>query len=169
MPLNSIQHYVLGITNGLAVPGSGQVIEAYITPPTVSTLDNPIAVVEGARLVGRRQTAPRGKQAGYKHLQWVVDIYLGYLTNPDSATVDAEFAQIIDAVMAAFWTTEMPLFIDPGGNRVDPAAATSADSQVLSIGEDFELDCTPERVPASLRMLYYCARLGLDVYEAVQA
>jgi len=145
------------------------VIEAYITPPTVSNLDNPIAVVEGARLVGRRQTAPRGSagMAGFKHLQWVVDIFLGYLTNPDSATVDAEFAQIIDAVMAAFWTVEMPLFIDANGIRV--ANGSAGASQILGIGEDFELDCTPEKVPQSLRMLYYCARVGLDVYEAVQA
>lgn len=166
MPLNSLQQYCLGVVNGLTVPGTGVTIEAFITPPTVTNLDNPIAVVEGARLVGRRQTAPRTK--GFKHLQWVVDIFLGYLTNPNSATVDAEFAQIIDAVMAAFWTIPMQaLFLDANGNVVTPGTAGS--SQILSIGEDFELDCTPEKVPQSLRMLYYCARLGLDVYEAVQA
>jgi hypothetical protein len=68
---------------------------------------------------------------------------------------------IIDAIMNKTWTTEMPLFI------TDPT--TGVRSQILAIGEDFELEYPPERTPSTLRMLYYVARLGLDVYEAVQA
>lgn len=165
MPLNSVQHYVRNIIDGLNVPGATAPLEAYITPPTVDNLDAPKAFVQGARLRGSRQTAPR--RAGFKHLAWVVDVYLSYETNPDSPTVDSEFPQIVDAVMAAFWTTTIPTFIDPLGNPV--GAAVPGCSQILNIGEDFELEYPPERVPATLRMLYYTARLGIDIYEAVQA
>jgi hypothetical protein len=167
MPLTSVQLYTKSVIDQLSVPGTDQLVQAYVTPPAVGTLDNPVAVIEGGRLAGRRQTAPRGQ--GFKRLGWVVDVYLAYLSNPDSETIDIEFPQVIDAVMAAFWTTTMPLFIDPLGNRVDASQASAADSQILAIGEDFELEYPPERTPASLRMVYYVARLGLDVYEAVQA
>lgn len=165
MPLTSVQLYAQSVINQLAIPGTTQTVQAYVTPPTVSNLDNPVAVIEGSRLTGRRQTAPR--TYGFKHLAWVVDVYLAYLTNPDSPTIDTEFPQVIDAVMAAYWSVSMPLAIDGAGNRVDPGTAGS--SQILAIGEDFELEYPPERTPASLRMVYYVARLGLDVYEAVQA
>lgn len=159
IPLNSIQWHVKNLLDGLVVPGTTQTLEAYITPPAVEELDNPKAYVWGARLVGKRQTMPRG--AGFKKLTWQVDVYLSYETNPDSPTVDQEFPLIIDLVMATLWATPMPIFI------TDPT--TGLQSQLLEIGEEFQLEYPPERMPATLRMLYYTARLGLTVYEAVQA
>lgn len=159
MPLNSVQEYVLGLLDGLQIPGGGASLEAYITPPVVEDIDNPKAYILGSRLRGRRQTAPRGP--GFKYLAWVVDIYITYETIPDSPTVDNEMALIIDAIMNKTWMTTMPLFITD--------SVTGVKSQILAIGEDFELEYPPERTPATLRMLYYAARLGLDVYEAVQA
>jgi len=159
MPLNSVQTYVRGLLDGLQIPGAGASLEAYITPPVVDDLDHPKAYVLGGRLRGRRQTAPRGP--GFKYLAWVVDIYITYETVPDSPTVDQEMALIIDAIMNKTWTTTMPLFIQD--------EVTGVRSQILAIGEDFELEYPPERTPATLRMLYYAARLGLDIYEAVQA
>lgn len=160
MPLNSVQIFTQGLLDGLAIPGTTQTLEAYITPPTVDELDNPKAYVLGAHLRGTRQTMPRG--LGFKKLTWLVDVFLSYETNPDSPTVDQEFALVVDAVMTKVWTTPMNnVFI------TDPT--TGLRSQILAIGEDFELEYPPERVPATLRMLYYTARLGLTVYEAVQA
>lgn len=169
MPLNSVQQYCRNILDGLFIPGATGPLQAYITAPMPGTLDAPIAIVQGARLRTNRQTAPR--RAGYKHLAWVVDVFLAYETTPDSETVDSEFAQIVDAVMAAFWSAPIPTFVDPQGNAVgtDPALVPPGSSQVLNTGEDFELEYPPERAPATLRMLYYVARLGVDVYEAVQA
>lgn len=159
MPLNSVQYFVRGLLDGLAIPGTTQTLEAYITPPTVDELDNPKAYVLGAHLRGTRQSMPRS--LGFKKLTWLVDVYLSYETNPDSPTVDQEFALVVDAVMNTAWTTPMNnVFI------TDPT--TGLRSQILAIGEDFELEYPPERVPATLRMLYYTARLGLTVYEAVQ-
>jgi hypothetical protein len=117
---------------------------------------------------GSRQTAPRGQ--GFKHLAWTVDVYLSYETNPDSPTVDTEFPSIVDAVMAQLWSRTTPLFVDPAGNPVPPGTPPPPGAtQVLNTGEDFEFEYPPEHVPATLRMLYYTARLGVDLYEAVQA
>jgi hypothetical protein len=159
MPLNSVQQYVKGLLNDLPVPGQDKTIEAYITPPTVEDIDRPKAYIWGGRLRGMRQTAPRG--LGFKRLNWVVDVYLVWETLPDGPTIDSEFPLIIDAVLNKTWTTTMPIKIQ------DPQTGQS--SQILQVGEDFELEYPPERMPSTLRTLYWTARLGLDVYEAVQA
>jgi|SRR5579859_1731834 len=161
MPLNSIQLHIRDLLDGLEIPGSTQTLEAFVTPPMVDNLDNPKAYVWGARMRGTRQTMPRGipPAAGFKKLTWMVDVYLSYETNPDTAT-DEEFPLIVDAVMAATWAATMPTFI------TDPT--TGVKSQLLAIGEEFEFEYPPEKAPATLRMLYYTGRLGLTVYEAVQ-
>lgn len=159
MPLNSVQQYIKGLINDLPVPGQDKTIEAYITPPTVEDIDRPKAYIWGGRLRGMRQTAPRGP--GFKRLNWVVDVYLVWETLPYGPTIDSEFPLIIDAVMNKTWTTKMPIQIQ------DPQ--TGQPSQILQIGEEFELEYPPERMPSTLRTLYWTARLGLDVYEAVQA
>lgn len=164
MPLNSVQQYVRGLLDNLEIPGTTDRLEAYIVPPTVEDIDRPKAYVQGARLRGQRQTMPRmvvGQQSGYKYLAWTVDVYITYESVPDSATIDQEMAVIIDAIMWETWSTTMPLFIQDN--------VTGRKSQILAIGEDFELEYPPERTPATLRMLYFAARLGLNVYEAVQA
>lgn len=159
MPMNSVQLLVRDLLDGLAIPGSTQTLEAYITPPTVEDLDNPKAYVWASRGRVNRQTMPRG--LGFKKLLWSVDVYLSYETNPDSDTVDTEFPVIVDAVMARLWTAPMPTMI------TDPV--TGLVSQNLAIGEDFDIEYPPEKVPATLRMLYFTARVGTTVYEAVQA
>ncbi len=176
MPLNSLQLYTHSIIDGLLIPSVTEPLRAYITPPNIEDLDGPRAYVWGGRLRGRRQTTPRGApgQAGFKRLDWVIDVYLSYLTTPDSADIDQQFPLIVDAIMAASWSVRMPLIIDSQGQRILTGAGPVQDlppgaSQIISIGEDFELEYPPERNPANLRMLYYTCRLGLDVYEAVQA
>jgi hypothetical protein len=159
MPLNSCQLYIHSMLDGLIIPGAAQPLQAYITPPNIEDLDGPRAYVWGGRLRGKRQAGPRGP--GFKHLQWTIDVYLSYLTVPDGANIDQEFPLIVDAIMAATWATKMPLVI------TDPT--TQVMSQIQSIGEDFDLEYPPERNPATLRMLYYTCRVGLDVFEVVQA
>lgn len=159
MPLNSVQSYVKGLLDGLPIPGPmNQTLEAFITPPSVDELDGPKAYVWGARMVGNRQTMPRGQ--GFKRLTWQVDVYLTYETYPDNPSLDEEFPLIVDAVMAKAWTTPMPLFIS------DPT--TGLQSQILAVGEKFDFEYPPERLPATLRMVLYTARLGLEISEAVQ-
>lgn len=167
MPLNSVQLYTQGLLNGLSIPfpgGGTTPLEAYITPPTLEDLDGPRAYIWGSRMRATRQAAPRGP--GYKHFAWTIDVWLSYLTAPDDASVDQEFPLLVDTVLRQLWTTTMPVFISSTGTVVP--AGTAGATQVLEIGEDFELELPPERTPATLRMLYYAARIGLDVYEVVQ-
>jgi hypothetical protein len=163
VPLNSIQQHCLTVIDGLQIPGSPDTLTASIQPPNFDDLDGPRAFIWGGRMRGERQTAPRGEapRAGFKRLNWSVDVWLSYLTTPDADDVDQAFPLIIDAVMSAFWATTMPTFI------TDPV--TGLVSQLLQIGEEFELEAPTARATQTQRLLYYTALLSLDVYEAVQA
>lgn len=177
MPLASVQLYVQKQLDGLEMPAGIPELTAYVTPPTVEDLDGPRAYVWAGRMRAKRQTMPRvninTQGSGYKHLDWTIDVYLTFETTPDTDTIDTDFPQIIDAVMTKLWTTAMPVFIDDLGNVIPgpygPTAPAGARSQILQVGEDFEFEYPPERVPATLRMLYFVARFGFTVYEAVQA
>lgn len=159
--LNSVQHYVQGIINGLVVPGSTGKIEAWIQPPALEPLDGPKAYVWGGKMRKRRQTVPRGR--GFQQLDWIVDIFLAYETVSDTtndSTVDQEFPLIVDAVMDALAATPMPLFI------TDPT--TGKQTQVTSIGEELDLEYPQEKAPATDRLLYYVCVIGAHVTEVVQ-
>lgn len=173
--LTGVQLYVKNIIDGLVVTDGIPALEAHVTPPTLQDLDGPMAFVWGGRMTGKRQTTPRilsghtiaDGTSGFKHLAWVVDVYIVYETNPNIDSNDTDFPQIVDAVLAAYFTTQMPIFIDGTGNTyTEPAAGLT---QILGIGENFELDYAPLHTPATLRMLYYSAKLSMEVYEAVQA
>lgn len=161
MPLNSVQQYVKGLLDGLVIPGPApqQTLEAFITPPTVGPLDGPKCFVWGGVARGRRQTMPRGP--GMKELPWRVDLYLNYETVPTDTDIDEAFPLVIDAVLNQLWTTTMPVKI------TDPT--TGQQSQIQAIGEEWELEYPPERLPATLRMVFYSARIVMDVLEVVQA
>ena len=176
MPLSSVQQYVQKQLDGLEMPAGIPNLEAWITPPTVEDMDAPRAYIWASRMRARRQTGPRvnvyASGPGFKHLDWTIDVYLSYETTPDTDTKDTDFPGICDAVMTKLWTTTMPIFIDANGNTIaldGPTAPTDANSQILAIGEEFDFEYPPERVPATLRMLYFTARFGFNVYEAVQA
>lgn len=159
MPLNSIQHYCRDLLDGLVLPRQDQPLTAHILPPTVEEMDGPRAYVWGARTRAERQTAPRVH--GFKRLPWTVDIYLAYLDSADSPDLDESFPLIIDAVLTRFWSTTMPLMI------TDPE--TGQMSQILAVGESWDLEYPPERLPATMRMIWSTARIGMDVTEAIQA
>jgi hypothetical protein len=139
VPLNSVQALCKAVLDGLPFPGSTKALKA------------------------DRQTGPRGKpgQAGYKRLRWDVDVWLVMLTNPNNSMVDQQFPLLLDAVMAAFWSTEMPTWITD--------ETTGLATQVLSIGEDYRMEYAPVHAPQTQRMLFYDAHLRLSIYEAVQA
>lgn len=170
MPTNSVQLYVKSLLDGITMPGVTKQMAAFVTPPTVMNINAPVACVWGARLHGRRQTAPRIGNAtlagasGYHEFNWIVDVYLSYETvarnNTNGDTLDQEFPLVIDGVLNTLMVTEMPKVIQ------DPS--TGQYSQILSIGEEFEMDYPPEKTPATLRMLYYTTRLGLIIKEAIQ-
>lgn len=167
MPLYSIQKYLHGIINGLALPGSLPPLTAWITPPVIEGADGPRAYVWGGRMLSRRQTAPRGP--GYRRLDWTADLWLANMDTPDDALADESFALISDAVMSALWSSVMPVWIDGNGVPVGSAPTGEGQSQIQAIAEDISLDYPPERSTAALRMLWYTQHLGVSVLEVVQS
>lgn len=156
-----------GIINGLALPDDLPALTTWITPPVLEDMDGPVSHVWGGRVRGARQTAPRTQ--GMKKLPWIVDIYLAFEDTPDDALASESFAKVIDTVLLAFFTTTMPLYIDVNGIPMGPNLVNPTDTQIQAIGESWELDYPPERLPASMQMVYYSARIGMDVLEVIQA
>lgn len=162
MGLNSVQHYVHSLVNGLVVPGGVGTIEAWIQPPAFEPLDGPKAFIWGGKMRKRRQTTPRGR--GFQQVEWIVDICLAYETVSDltnDPNVDQEFPLVVDAVMDALAATPMPLFI------TDPT--TGKRTQITSIGEDLDLEYPPEKAPATDRLVYYVCAINAHVTEVVQS
>lgn len=175
MPLNSVQLYVHSLLDGMTIPGppgeSSSTLQAYITPPTVEDLDGPRAYVWGGRQRAKRQSMPRitlatPSTAGFKYLDYVIDIYLSYLTNPQDPELDQEFPIFVDSVLQQLYTTTMPVLIDSQGNVTDTGTNLS---QILSIGEEWDLEYPPEKTPNTLRMYYYTCRISMTLQEAIQA
>lgn len=166
--LDSVQHYVHGLLDGLVIPVTQMPpLTAWLTPPVLEQADGPRAYVWGGSLPIDRQTAPRGP--GFKKFPWTVDVYLAYLTTPDDGLGAEPMPKIIDAVLRLFMTTTMPLFIDAGGNPVGPNATSSTDTQIQGIGEAPRLEYPPEKMVGPMQMLWYTALIKLDVLEVVQA
>jgi hypothetical protein len=175
VPLLSVQRYIASVFDGLSVPGQTKPLTAKITPPVTMNLDGPVAFVWGGSMRAERQAGPRAQPgsdpstAGFKHLQWDVDVWLCYLTNPNRSTLDSEFPAFVDAVMAQIWSTPTTLFIDAQGVPSEQTPGPQGVTQILSVGERFRLEYAPVHAVSSQRMLYFDARLTLEIYEAVQA
>lgn len=176
MPLSSVQQYVQKKINGITITGQTEPMIAYITPPVMDKVGGaPKAYVWGGQCSIGRATMPRGP--GFKRLDWMIDIYLNYETNPNrpvvgSVELDQQFPLIVDAVMGALWVARMTTYIDDQGNEVtEDQVATLAPnvSQILAIGEEMSIEYPPERSPATLRMLWYSMLLRCRVQEDVQA
>lgn len=177
MPLNSVQLYVQSLLNGITIPSPGSeassTLECYITPPTLEDLDGPRAYIWGGRQTVRRQTMPRTQPndpstAGFKYFTYTMDIYLSYLTNPNDTDLDQEFPLFVDAVLSVLWNTQIAIFIDPLGNPVAVGDQTNEDSQILAIGEQWDMDYPVVKSPATQRMLYYTCRIAMQVEESVK-
>lgn len=166
--LDSVQHYVCNLLNGLTLPAATPgPLTAYISPPALEKLDAPRAYVWGGQLKGRRQTAPRGP--GMMRLNWTVTVWLVYMDTPDDALANEPFPGVFDTVLKRFMTTTMPLWIDATGTPVGPNAGSPSDTQIQAIGESFDADYPPERLVNKMRQSWYTSRLGIDVMEVVQA
>jgi hypothetical protein len=159
VPLNSTQQHCVKILDGLPIPGGTQTLQAFITPPMNKKLDGPLAFVWGGRMTAARLAMPRGM--GFKKLTWSMDAYLAYETNPNVDELDQQFPLICDAVMAALWTTPMPVPI------TDPT--TGVVSQLDSIGEQFTFEYPPVKAPKTQRMYYFAAKFSFQLQELPQA
>lgn len=169
MPLDAVQLYVAGLitTANIIIDDGIPALDCWITPPTIQNMAGPHAYVWGGRVNPVRQTMPR--RMGFKKYPWLIDVYLVFETvanRKQNPNLDRQFPQLIDLVTKMFSTTTMPGFIDQDGvfstNPVDNG------SQIQAIGESWSLDYPPVRVPATMRMTWFSARITMDVLEVVQ-
>lgn len=169
MPLNSVQHYTKDLINNMPLPavmaqrGNG-LLDCWITPPVLQSLDGPHCYIWGSHVDPKRQTMPRG--AAYKEYPWRMSIWLIYETSAQvgasglNPTLDSEFPVLIDAVTKLLAATTMPILItDPNTGDI---------SQMLWIGESWSLDYPAQRLPATMRMLLYSAEIQMDLMEVFQ-
>lgn len=169
MVLDSIQNYVCNsILQGLPIPVDGMPpLTAWVTQPSLEQADGPRAYVWGGTVDISRQTAPRGP--GFKKFPWTVSVTMVYLTTPDDALNCEPMPKIIDAVIWAFATTTMPLFISATGVPMGSNAVNETDTQIQGIGESMRLQYPPERMVGPMQMLWYASVLDVSVLEVVQA
>lgn len=159
MPLNSITQYMRDQLADLPIPGGGQTLTAYITPPTPGKMDGPLAFVGDCTVQASRESMSRG--AGFKNLIWTVQIYLAYSASARSPDIDSQFQLIADAVMTQLWTTTINVKITD--------TTTGQVSWVMAVGEKFSFQKPRVRTIANNQMLYYAARLDAEVRELIQA
>ncbi len=165
--LSSVQAYTRNLLDGLVLPGQRTPLVCYITPPMFEKITGPRAYVWGGRVRGGRQTAPRGP--GFMRIPWTIDTYLSWSDTPDDAVANEPFPRIIDTVLAACLASPMPFWLSEDGADAGPNQVSETDTQIQAFCEGFELDYPNERAQAQGRMLWYTARLGIDVLEVIRA
>ncbi len=158
MSLVAVQGFVQGVVTGVAVTAYPTPLTSYIAPPIPGDAGVPGAYIWGGTVNERRQTAPRGQ--GFKELLWMVDIWLLVIQSNDRVDSDTAFPSMVDAVMDALRTTPMPLTI------TDPV--TGVLSQVISVGEQMDLDYSPVHTVADQVDVQYVALLRCSVKEVLQ-
>lgn len=157
--MNAILQYMQGLLNGLPIPANSKALTTFIVPPTQKQLDGPIAMLLPSPAHGERRTAPRGM--GSIEIPWWIDVYLKYETNPNSQLLDQQFALIVDAILYKCWGVKLPLQI------TDPT--TTVVSNLIALGEAFEVEPQPVETPASMRMLLFTGLVRIEAKEWVQA
>ena len=155
----SVLETVQGILNDLPIPGGEQTLQAFITPPLAHKPVRPTAVVWASRAPVGRRAMPRGE--GFKEITWQIDVWLMYLMSPQVPNLDYQYPLMVDAVMAAMWSTSMPIPI------TDPV--TGLRTQMTSIGEVFTVENAPVRSPEGQSMYYFAGKIGFTVKEWPQA
>lgn len=167
MPLNSVQTYLKGVLNGLALPFGSPNLTAMITPPDPGDGMLPAVYIWGSTGEEARQTMPRAKPGlpstgGFKVILYRVDCWLIWFGDAENANADSAFPAVIDVVTNQLRTTLMPVL-----NLVDPV--TSGTSNLLAVGENIDVDYAPVHATEDQRYLCYTARVICEIKEQIQA
>lgn len=169
MPLNTVHYYIKNLINGVQVPGTAGILEAFIKPPDPETEPTPKAYVWGSTEDEARLASPRvpisGEitQAGWKEANHLLDIWLVWFSDEDSDSdsLDIAFPAVVDAVAAILRKSPDPVQV------TDPA--TGQDSQLADVGEQMSIDMYPPRATADQRVWRYDARIQLKIQELFQS
>jgi hypothetical protein len=158
MGVNVVQLHAKSLLEGLPSPLYDKGLLTVITPPSPGDLDGPTAYVWATLGTNKRQTAPR--RAGFRKMMWTVTVWL---MSPDNATnpeADSAFACLIDAVVTAFTTAEMPISI------IDPNSGQNYN--FLAIGEQFTVTQSPVHGLANQQLFLYEALCEFTIEETSQ-
>jgi hypothetical protein len=133
--LNSIQHFVKGVLDGLATPLTSP-LQAVIMPPQLADVaGSPIAYIWGGRLATARQTAPR--PFGQQKLTWDISVAVTQVYDQDDETLESAFPLVLDTIMARMMTAPLQ---HTGVWLTDPV--TQNQTQLMAIGERYTSDYT---------------------------
>ena len=158
MALNAVLQHVKSVVNGIAIPLQQKPLNAQVVPPPLEPLSGPMAWITVAPSRGQRQTMPRGP--GFTGPQWTIDITMDLLDLPTDTNREQVFPLAVDAVLYALWADTMPAFI------TDPT--TNLRTQMLAIGEEYEVEQGNWVTTANGRMMLFRGRISTTVKEAAQ-
>jgi len=158
MGLAAVQLHVKQLLDGLVAPQAVGPLQAHVAPPVPGSVTVPQAYVWGARMREERQSVPRG--AGFRRARWDVYIWLYDVEASDDAQADTRFPALIDAVLNVLRTAPMPVPL------TDPV--TGAVTQLVAIGEEFELDVGTPRATADQRLVWQNALVQAPCIEIAQ-
>jgi hypothetical protein len=160
--LNSVQHYVRDVVQGIPTPLTDPV-QAFLTPPQLAdAAGGPLAYVWGGRLQVNRQTTPR--PFGQQKFMWIVTVSITEAFDQDDPTIDSAFPLVVDQVMATFQTTALQT---KGVWLTDPV--TGNVTQLLAVGEVFQMEHTAVFTTGGPGegLWLYAADISLTVEELV--
>lgn len=156
MGMNVVQLLGKSLVDGLESPLYTQTVTAYIVPPNPGDLTGPAAYVWATTGNNYRRTATRG--AGFRRTDWTVSTWLMSPDRADNPVGDQAFACLIDAVVEAWVTAEMPVSAtDPQTGRV---------SQLVAIGEKFTIQQSPVHSLANQQLYLYEALIEFTIEES---
>ena len=170
MPVNSASQYVLGLLDGLTLPGAAGEqgnLAAYVTPPDPGELATATVYIwpatgEETRVSSPRATAPGAVTPGWKKQLHHVELFLAWIGAGDDPAADLSFPAVIDAVMAALRGSPDPAEV------TDPVTGAPS-SLMIDLGETMTYDYSVLHTLEDQRYLRYDARLLLTLTEYFQA
>jgi hypothetical protein len=132
MPLNSVQHYVRDVLDGLALEGpSNWSLTAVISDPVIADVaQGPILYIWAGRGTKKRHTMPR--PIAWQRYEWVISASLIAVMNIDDPNLDSAFPLALQSIDGYLSTLPVPVII------TDPD--TGLKSQALNIGEELSMD-----------------------------
>lgn len=156
MGINVVQLKGQSLVDGITAPLNKDPLDVWISPPNPGELKGPAAYVWATMGNNYRRTASRGP--GFRRTDWTVSTWLMSPGNADNPNRDQAFACLIDAVIEAWVTAEMPISVtDPQTGRI---------SQLVAIGEKFLVNQSPVHSLQNQRLYLYECLIEFTIEES---
>ena len=156
MSLSAVMGYVKSELNGLT-SAHYQPATAWIQPPTPGDADpgSPQLFIWTERYHEKRRSMPRGM--GLKDGDHAVQVYVLVIDDPSDANADTAFPNLLNSIMETLRTVALPVALTD--------ADTGATSNIVLIGEDFDVQTDAIRSVGDERYVRYLAVITVKVLE----